>query len=126
VTESPNCDYRNYFYIDADGLNLSLTLIANASTDTFGDNEPHRTIPDSGFHCEVILALYDSPFTPDYFPSHDSYTQGVALTTIGIRVSDIDNDPSKSANDGNAISGISFILLLLALILFLAILRKRD
>ncbi|MBT4059128.1 MAG: hypothetical protein HOE69_02325 [Euryarchaeota archaeon] len=126
VTESPNCDYRNYFYIDADGLNLSLTLIANASTDTFGDNEPHRTIPDSGFHCEVILALYDSPFTPDNFPSHDSYAQGVALTTIGIRVSDIDNDPSKSANDGNAISGISFILLLLALILFLAILRKRD
>jgi len=125
VIESPNCDYRNYFYIDADGLNLSLTLVANASTDSFGDNEPHQTIPDSGFHCEVILALYDSPFTPDNFPSHDSYAQSVALTTIGIRVSDIDNDPASSMNQ-NASFNWMFLGLLLFIVLLLATLRKRD
>ena len=128
VTESPNCKYREYFFIDVDGLNLSITPIQNASTDSFGDNPPHQTIPNSGFHCEVILALYDSPFTPEHFPSHDSYTQGVSLTTIGIRISNID-DVGHTASTETSNASLNWtvltLLLLVAILLFAAV-RHRD
>jgi len=137
VSSSPNCDYMNYFSIQSNGLVMELALIPDASTDTPDDQVDmsydkglHQEVPESGFYCEVILELYDSPFTPEDFPSHDSYTQGVTLTTIEIRVSNIDDDSSVSYSQDSQKNTngfqLSILLLAIVLLLFTSWRRRKD
>ena len=128
VGATSDCNYRDYFFIQTQGLNLSLTPIPNASTDMVMGTVPHQTVPESGFYCSVLLLVYDSPFPPATYPDEAEYIQGIGVVTLHVRLSDVDGQVEEQEVMVNVAASndlLGFILLMM-LAGLLVVLRRSE
>ncbi|MDP6189119.1 MAG: hypothetical protein QF699_07330, partial [Candidatus Poseidoniaceae archaeon] len=101
AVELTSCDYRNYFFVQTEGLNLTITPIKNASTDMVIGTASHQVVPESGFYCSIRLLVYDSPFPPTTYPADAEYVQGVGTTILHVRLSDFDGKVEQQVSETN-------------------------
>ena len=117
AVELTSCDYRNYFFVQTEGLNLTITPIKNASTDMVIGTASHQVVPESGFYCSIRLLVYDSPFPPTTYPADAEYVQGVGTTILHVRLSDIDGKVEQHASEtdvgaSNNLSGLLLVMII--------------
>jgi hypothetical protein len=125
---SENCNYRDYFFIQTQGLNLTLTPVPNASTDMVTGTAPHQIVPQSGFYCSILLLVYDSPFPSPTYPSDAPYLQGIGVTTLHVRLSDADGQVEQQVVEVNIATNNDLLgfILLMVLAGILVLLRRQE
>jgi len=125
---SENCNYRDYFFIQTQGLNLTLTPVPNASTDMVMGTAPHQIVPQSGFYCSILLLVYDSPFPPPTYPGDAEYIQGIGATTLHVRLSDTDGQVEEQDVEVNIATNNDLLGFILFVVLagILVLLRRQE